>query len=80
MGLLSMKLGFICSNLPGHLQLAVRPAGQWLEMSIRDDGQGVPLTEVECIFFAERQRGHALVAVAPAPARIFWVPVSAGGA
>jgi hypothetical protein len=30
-------------------------------MSIRDDGQGVPLTEVERIFFAERQRGHALV-------------------
>ena len=30
-------------------------------MSIRDDGQGVPPTEVEHVFFAERQRVHALV-------------------
>jgi hypothetical protein len=30
-------------------------------VSIRDDGQGVPPTEVEHVFFAERQRVHALV-------------------
>jgi LytS/YehU family sensor histidine kinase len=30
-------------------------------MSIRDDGQGVPPTEVEHVFFAERPRVHALV-------------------
>ena len=29
--------------------------------SISDDGQGVPPTEVEHVFFAERQRVHALV-------------------
>jgi sensor histidine kinase YesM len=38
-------------------------------MSIRDDGQGVPPTEVEHVFFAERQRVHPRAgAVAPAPA------------
>ena len=45
----------------GRIQLAVRPTGQWLEMSIRDDGSGVPPAEVEHVFFAERQRVHALV-------------------
>ena len=30
-------------------------------MSVRDDGQGVPSTEVEQLFFAERPRVHALV-------------------
>jgi two-component system, LytTR family, sensor kinase len=45
----------------GLIQLAVRPTGQWLEMSIRDDGQGVAPTEVEHVFFAERKRVHALV-------------------
>jgi signal transduction histidine kinase len=32
----------------------------WLEMSVTDDGEGVPSTEVEQLFFAERQRLHAL--------------------
>ena len=45
----------------GRLQLAVRPTGPWLEMSISDDGQGVASTEVEHVFFAERQGVHALV-------------------
>jgi sensor histidine kinase YesM len=30
-------------------------------MSVRDDGQGMPSTEVEQLFFAERPRVHALV-------------------
>jgi LytS/YehU family sensor histidine kinase len=30
-------------------------------MSVSDDGQGVPSTEVEQLFFAERPRAHALV-------------------
>jgi LytS/YehU family sensor histidine kinase len=34
--------------------------GQWLEMSVSDDGQGVSSTEVEQLFFAERPRVHAL--------------------
>jgi sensor histidine kinase YesM len=45
----------------GRLQLAVRAAGQWLEISVSDDGQGVSSTEVEQLFFAERPRVHALV-------------------
>ena len=53
--------GLHSSPRAGRIQLAVRPTGQWLEMSIRDDGQGVPPTEVEHVFFAERQRVHALV-------------------
>ena len=53
--------GLRSSPRAGRIQLAVRPTGQWLEMSIRDDGLGVPPTEVEHVFFAERQRVHALV-------------------
>jgi two-component system sensor histidine kinase LytS len=53
--------GLRSSPRAGRIQLTVRPTGQWLEMSIRDDGQGVPPTEVEHVFFAERQRVHALV-------------------
>ncbi len=45
----------------GRLRLVVRPAGPWLEMSVTDDGQGVPSTEVEQLFFAERQPVHALM-------------------
>jgi two-component system, LytTR family, sensor kinase len=53
--------GLHSSPRVGRIQLAVRPRGQSLEMSIRDDGPGVPPTEVEHVFFAERQRVHALV-------------------
>jgi two-component system LytT family sensor kinase len=53
--------GLHSSPKAGRIQLAVRPTGQWLEMSIRDDGQGVPPAEVEHVFFADRQRVHALV-------------------
>jgi two-component system, LytTR family, sensor kinase len=45
----------------GRLRLVVRATGPWLEMSVTDDGQGVPETEVEQLFFAERPRVHALV-------------------
>jgi hypothetical protein len=47
-------------------------------MSVSDDGQGVPSTEVEHLFFAEHPPAHA-GAVTPAAARIVRVPVSAGG-
>jgi two-component system, LytTR family, sensor kinase len=49
-----------CSK-PGRLRLAVHLVGQWLEMSVSDDGQGVSSSEVEQIFFAPRPRMHALV-------------------
>ena len=34
--------------------------GDWLDMSISDDGQGVPAMEVERVFFAVRPRVHSL--------------------
>ena len=44
----------------GRLQLMARPAGGWLELSVSDDGQGVPSAEIERRFFAEGPRVHAL--------------------
>ena len=53
--------GLHSSPQAGRLQLVVRPTGEWLEMSVSDDGQGVPAAEIEHLFFAERPRVHALV-------------------
>jgi sensor histidine kinase YesM len=39
---------------------ARRGIGEWLEMSVCDDGPGVPATEVKQVFFAVRPRVHAL--------------------
>ena len=49
-------------SLPGagRLELEARAAGPWLEVSVSDDGQGVPSAEVERFFFTERPRVHAL--------------------
>ena len=44
----------------GRLRLTIRATGQWLEMSVCDDGHGVPSTEVEHVFFGERSGVHAL--------------------
>src|SRR5580693_5826282 len=57
----AVQHGLHSSPQAGRLQLAVRTTGPWLEMSVRDDGQGVSPTEVEHVFFAERPRVHALV-------------------
>jgi two-component system, LytTR family, sensor kinase len=43
------------------LQIVARPTGPWLEMSVRDDGQGVPLREVEYVFFEEHPQVHGLM-------------------
>jgi two-component system LytT family sensor kinase len=56
----AVEHGLHSSPQAGRLSLVVRSAGQWLEMSVSDDGQGVPSTKVEQLFFAERQRVHAL--------------------
>src|SRR5580692_804459 len=56
----AVQHGLHSSPRAGRLQLMVRPTGPWLEMSVSDDGQGVPSTEVEQLFFAERPRVHAL--------------------
>jgi two-component system sensor histidine kinase LytS len=57
----AVQHGLHSSPVAGRLQLVIRSIGQWLEMSVRDDGQGIPPTEVEQLFFAERPRAHALV-------------------
>jgi two-component system LytT family sensor kinase len=57
----AVQHGLHSSPRAGRLQLIVRPKGEWLEMSVRDDGQGVPSAEIEYLFFAERPRVHALV-------------------
>jgi two-component system LytT family sensor kinase len=44
-----------------HLRLLVRSTGSCLEMSVSDDGEGMQQTEVEKVFFAERQQPHAMV-------------------
>jgi two-component system LytT family sensor kinase len=56
----AVQHGLYSSPHAGQLQLAVRATGQWLEMSVSDDGQGVSSTQVEQLFFAERPRVHAL--------------------
>src|SRR6202035_3070884 len=57
----AVQHGLHSSPRAGRLQLVVRPTGEWLEMSVSDDGQGVPSTDVDRVFFAERPRVHALV-------------------
>jgi two-component system LytT family sensor kinase len=57
----AVQHGLHSSPRAGRLQLAVRPTGPWLEMSVSDYGQGVPSTEVEHVFFGERPRVHALL-------------------
>ena len=57
----AIQHGLRSSPQAGRLRLVVRAKGPWLEMSVSDDGQGVPSMEVEHLFFAERSRVHALV-------------------
>jgi two-component system, LytTR family, sensor kinase len=57
----AVQHGLQSSPKAGRLRLTVRQAGQWVEMSVSDDGQGVPSTEIEQIFFAPRSSMHALV-------------------
>jgi two-component system, LytTR family, sensor kinase len=56
----AVQHGLHSSPRAGRLQLVIRPAGPWLELSVSDDGEGVCSTEVERVFFAERRRVHAL--------------------
>jgi two-component system, LytTR family, sensor kinase len=44
----------------GRLRLEVRPVGEWLEMAVTDNGQGVPSEKIEQVFFADGPRVHAL--------------------
>jgi two-component system sensor histidine kinase LytS len=57
----AVQHGLHSSPRAGRLQLVVRSKGPWLELSVSDDGQGVPSTDAEHVFFGERSRIHALV-------------------
>jgi two-component system sensor histidine kinase LytS len=56
----AVQHGLQSSPHAGRLCLVIRATGAWLEMSVSDDGQGVPSTEVEHVFFGERKPVHAL--------------------
>ena len=75
----AVQHGLQSSATAGRLRLAVHMAGEWLEMSVSDDGQGVPSREVEQVFFAERPEDPRAIAVAPSAANIVRSLVSPGG-
>src|SRR6516164_5255460 len=64
----AVQHGLQSSPRAGRLQLAVRPTGPWLEMSVSDDGQGLPSTEVEPVFLWGAAAGPRAVPVTPAAA------------
>ena len=57
----AVQHGIQSSPRAGQLRLVVRATESWLEMSVGDDGRGIPANEVEQLFFGERPRVHALV-------------------
>jgi two-component system, LytTR family, sensor histidine kinase LytS len=57
----AVQHGLHSSPRAGRLCLLIRPAGQWLELSVSDNGEGVRAADVEQVFFAERPEAHALV-------------------
>jgi len=56
----AVQHGLQSSPRAGRLRVTVRLAGQWLEMSVSDDGQGIPSTEIEKVFFTTGPQVHAL--------------------
>jgi len=56
----AVQHGLQSSAKAGRLRLAVHQEGQSLEMSVSDDGQGVPPADVEKIFFSGQSQVHAL--------------------
>ena len=57
----AIRHGIQSSASAGRLQLVVHPVERWLEMSVTDDGKGVPPDEIEKVFFAQRRGAHALL-------------------
>jgi two-component system, LytTR family, sensor kinase len=57
----AVQHGLHSSPTAGGLQVLVHPTGPWLEMSVSDDGQGVPSAEVQQRFFGERAQLHAML-------------------
>ena len=57
----AVRHGIQSSTGAGRLKVVVRPVDSWLEMSVTDDGKGVPAGEIEKVFFEQRTRAHALL-------------------
>lgn len=57
----AVQHGIQSSSNAGQLRVAVRAVEQWLEMSVSDDGKGVPASNVQKVFFEERPKAHGLV-------------------
>ena len=57
----AIQHGLHSSRAGQRLELIARPTGDWLEMSVRDDGRGVPSADIEKVFFALGPRVHALL-------------------
>jgi two-component system LytT family sensor kinase len=57
----AVRHGIQSSAGAGRLKVVVRPVDSWLEMSVTDDGKGVPTSEIEKVFFEQRTRAHALL-------------------
>ena len=56
----AIQHGLRSSPSAGRLRIVVCATGPWLEMSVSDDGKGVPFAKIEQLFFAEGTRAHAL--------------------
>jgi LytS/YehU family sensor histidine kinase len=56
----AVQHGLQSSANAGRLRFAVRAMGKWLDVTVSDDGQGVPSMEIEKVFLADDSRVHAL--------------------
>jgi two-component system sensor histidine kinase LytS len=57
----AVQHGIQSSSNTGQVRVTVRAVEQWLEMSVTDDGKGVPASDVQKVFFEERPKAHGLV-------------------
>jgi two-component system sensor histidine kinase LytS len=56
----AVQHGIHSAPYAGRLRLVINTVGRCLEVSVSDDGQGVPSAEVEDIFFGNRSDVHAM--------------------
>jgi two-component system, LytTR family, sensor kinase len=56
----AVQHGIYSTPQAGRLCIAISETGRWLEMSVSDDGRGVPAAEVEKRFFGNRSEAHAM--------------------
>jgi LytS/YehU family sensor histidine kinase len=56
----AVQHGLHSTPLAGHLSIVIGAVEQFLEVSVSDDGRGVPSAEVEKVFFGNRSEMHAM--------------------